>query len=239
MIQLNSFADGLSAVVIGASGGIGSAISAQLTGADGVSRVYAFSRSQSDGTAYLDLDDESSIADAASSISTDLDLVIVTTGILHQPPGIQPEKSIREWTADAMTEVFRINAVGPALIAKHFLPKLRSDAKSVFAALSARVGSISDNRLGGWASYRSSKAALNMLIRTMSIEHARRRPQSIVVGLHPGTVATPLSEPFTGRRKGDVFSPEDSAGYLLRVIDGLAPEDTGQCFAWDGQKIAA
>ena len=137
-----------------------------------------------------------------------------------------------------MLETFRINTIGPVLLAKHFLPLMRSGSKSVFVALSARVGSISDNRLGGWSSYRASKAALNMLLRTASIEHKRRHPESVIVALHPGTVDTRLSAPFQrGVPEGKLFTPAYSVERLLDVIDGLRPADTGGFFAWDGQPI--
>jgi len=150
----------------------------------------------------------------------------------------QPEKSIGQIDPFAMLDVLKTNAVGPAMIAKHFLPLMRRDAKTVFAALSARVGSISDNRLGGWASYRASKAALNMLLKTASIEQARRFPQSVVVGIHPGTVDTDLSQPFQRRvPEGKLFTPAYSVSRLLQVLDQLTPGDSGRCFAWDGQVI--
>ena len=137
-----------------------------------------------------------------------------------------------------MSEVFRINTIGPALLAKHFLPLLRRDKKSAFAAISARVGSIGDNRLGGWASYRASKAALNMLLRTFSIEQARVNKNSVVVGLHPGTTDTGLSRPFQGNvPEGKLFTPAFVAERLLGVLDGLTPDATGQVFAWDGKRI--
>ena len=133
-----------------------------------------------------------------------------------------------------------MNATGPALFAKHFLPLLARDRKAAFAALSARVGSISDNALGGWYAYRASKAALNMLIRSLSIELARRSPQALCVGLHPGTVDTPLSVPFRGAvPDGQLFSPDHAAVCLLDVLDGLSPLDTGGVFDWAGQSVPA
>jgi NAD(P)-dependent dehydrogenase (short-subunit alcohol dehydrogenase family) len=124
------------------------------------------------------------------------------------------------------------------MVAKHFLPRLRTGHKTVFAALSARVGSISDNRLGGWASYRASKAALNMLLKTLALEHSRRWPDSVIVGLHPGTVDTALSKPFSSRVPAErLFEPSQSARYLLGVIDDLTPTATGGFFAWDGTPI--
>jgi NAD(P)-dependent dehydrogenase (short-subunit alcohol dehydrogenase family) len=164
--------------------------------------------------------------------------VFVATGLLHRDDAVQPEKAMRALSASAMSEVFAVNAVGPALLAKHFLPTLRKNGKTVFAVLSARVGSISDNRLGGWASYRASKAALNMVIKTLSIEQARRRPESVVVSLHPGTVDTALSKPFSASvSENSLFTPQHSVACLFKVIDGLDVADSGGFFAWDGTPI--
>jgi NAD(P)-dependent dehydrogenase (short-subunit alcohol dehydrogenase family) len=161
----------------------------------------------------------------------------VATGLLHDGE-LQPEKSLSSINMESMLESFRINTVGPVLLAKHFLPLMRRDARTLFAALSARVGSISDNRLGGWASYRASKAALNMLLRTAAIEHKRRRPESIIAALHPGTVDTPLSSPFQRRvPEGRLFTPTYSVERLLEVLNSLEPPDSGGFFAWDGQPI--
>ena len=159
-------------------------------------------------------------------------------GILHRGDALQPEKRLRDIDAAAMAEVLRVNTIGPATVARHFLPLMRRDTKSVFAAISARVGSIGDNRLGGWASYRASKAALNMLIKTFSIEHARTHPEGLCVALHPGTVDTDLSRPFQARvPQGKLFTPDDSAEKMLRVLDGLGAGDSGGVFAWDGSRI--
>jgi len=187
----------------------------------------------------LDLLDDASIAAAAERVSEDgpLDLVIVATGILHRDE-LQPEKTLRDIDGSSMVDVLRVNTVGPAVVAKHFLPLMRRGAKSVFAVLSARVGSIDDNRLGGWVSYRASKAALNMTMKTLAIEHARRWPDGVVASLHPGTVATGLSEPFRSRVPAEkLFTPEIAAAHLLGVIDGLGPDDTGGFLAWDGSRI--
>ena len=163
-------------------------------------------------------------------------LVFIATGVLHH--GFEPERGWRALQADHLLRDFRVNAVGPALVARHFLPLLPRDRRAVFAALSARVGSIGDNRLGGWHSYRASKAALNMILRNLAIELARTHPQAVVAGLHPGTVDTGLSEPFQKGVKPDkLFTAELSAERLLAVMDALTPADSGRVFAWDGQPI--
>jgi NAD(P)-dependent dehydrogenase (short-subunit alcohol dehydrogenase family) len=244
--MLTSFHSPLRAVVIGASGGIGNAFVDALERNRGVGEILAFARrpervrAKRATVSAIDIGDENSIAGAAASAAGPgpVDLVIVASGMLHDGERIQPEKAMRELDAAVMAEVFAINAIAPAIIGKHFLPILRKQHKSVFAALSARVGSIGDNRLGGWASYRASKAALNMLLRTLAIEHARRNRASLVVGLHPGTVDTGLSKPFQGRvPEAQLFTPETCVNHLLTVIDGLTPDDTGNVFAWDGQRI--
>ncbi len=246
MMQLESLSRNANVAVIGASGGIGGAFVELLSRIDQVEQVNAFSRSPAAGrrgiihTHHLDFGDEDSIAAArdAALAKGPIDLVIVATGILHRGEELRPEKSLRQINAGSLAEVFAVNSIGPALVAKHFLPALRRDTKTVFAILSARVGSIEDNRLGGWLSYRMSKAAVNMLVRTAAIEQTRTRPESIVVALHPGTVATELSRPFTGRGdKGKIFSPAYAAEALLGVIDNLEPKDSGGFFAYDGSAI--
>lgn len=232
----------INAAVIGTTGGIGAALADQLA-MGVVENLFRLSRRTTSypGTLFIDIQDEASIAAAADSIRVHvdaLDLVIVATGILHDGDELQPEKSLRALTANAMETAFRINTIGPTLVAKHFLPLLRRESRAVFAALSARIGSISDNRLGGWYSYRASKAALNMVIRTAAIEVARTRPQAICVGLHPGTVATRLSEPFgKGVPANQLFSADRAARHLLDVIETLTHADSGHCFAWDGSVI--
>ncbi|MBT8098780.1 MAG: SDR family NAD(P)-dependent oxidoreductase [Gammaproteobacteria bacterium] len=232
--------------VIGASGGIGSAFVEALQVDPAIERIFAFSRSNvawednKTESGFIDLSDEASIRAAAETASREgpLDLVIVATGILHHGDSLQPEKTLTELDPDMMLEVLRANTVGPAIVAKHFLPILPRDRKSVFAALSARVGSIKDNRLGGWSSYRASKSALNMLIKTLSIEHARRFGKSAVVALHPGTVDTALSKPFSRRvPDGQLFTSAKAAEHLLEVIDTVTPELTGAFLAWDGRRI--
>ena len=236
------------AVIIGSSGGIGAALCEQLAARDSVSAVYALSRAgeKPSGTKIialpLDVKNEDSIADAAQAIAADgaPDLVIVAAGILSDENGLMPEKSLRQQSADAFETVFAVNTIGPALVAKHFLPIMPRKARAVFAALSARVGSISDNRIVGWHAYRASKAALNMLIRNYAIEQARRNEAFIAVGLHPGTVDTALSKPFqSGVPDKQLFRPDQSARYLLDVIDGLSPSDSGKVFDWAGKEIPA
>ena len=225
----------MKALIIGASGGIGGALADALaatgTAVDRLSR-------RSDPP--LDLTDEASIAVAASALapSAPYTLIIVATGLLHGPSG-GPEKSWRQLDAAQLAHSFAVNAIGPALVARHFLPMLDPKERAVIAFLSARVGSISDNRLGGWYGYRASKAALNQFVRTLAIELARSRPATICVALHPGTVDTALSAPFQrGVPAGRLFTPAISAAHLLHVIDGLSPQDSGALLDWAGETIA-
>ena len=244
--MLSSFHPNSTVGIVGASGGIGRAFVELLMSDANVSEIHAFSRSPVDWNQknvhghFINLTDEQSIEKAANDAggTSPLDVVIVASGILHRDGELMPEKTMRDLNSKALAEVLAVNTIGPALIAKHFLPKLRRHHKTVFAALSARVGSIGDNRLGGWPSYRMSKAALNMLIRTVSIEQARLLPESIVVTLHPGTVDTPLSKPFSKRVAAPkLFSPTLAASQLLQVINGLEEKDSGGFFAYDGSPI--
>jgi NAD(P)-dependent dehydrogenase (short-subunit alcohol dehydrogenase family) len=221
------------AVVVGATGGIGAALVERLRGQGTHAVVRALSRA--DG---LDLEDEASIATAAARIAEGPPptLVLVAAGVLHD--GFEPERSWRALSADHLMRDYRVNAVGPALVAKHLLPLMPRDRRAVFAALSARVGSIGDNRLGGWHSYRASKAALNMILRNLAVDLARTHPQAVVAGLHPGTVSTDLSGPFQkGVGPDRLFTPDYAAERLLAVLGGLTPADSGGVFAWDGARI--
>ncbi len=227
-----------SAVVIGASGGIGAALADALADEGACQPIYRFARSAG-GADHLDITDEASIAAAAARVAAGPKptLVIVATGLLHED-GRGPEKSIGELDAAWLARQYAVNAIGPALVAKHFLPLMPRGDRSVFAALSARVGSIGDNRLGGWYGYRAAKAALNQLIRTLAIEERRRNDRSIVVGLHPGTVDTGLSKPFQANvRAGTLFTPDRAAMQLLDVIDGLKMPDSGKLFDHEGVEI--
>jgi NAD(P)-dependent dehydrogenase (short-subunit alcohol dehydrogenase family) len=231
------------AVVIGAGGGIGAALVEQLDQSQDYTELFALSRNPGPGspgheTGLIDISSEGSIADAAGRIGPPLDLVIVATGFLHRG-GAMPEKALRELNGDNLAQSFAINTIGPALVLKHFAPLLARDRRSVIALLSARVGSISDNRSGGWYGYRASKAALNMIVKSAAIEMSRTRPLSLCIALHPGTVDTPLSLPFRARVPHEkLFSPQRAAGQLVELLSGLGPAQTGRIFAWDGQEIA-
>lgn len=222
------------AVVIGATGGIGRALMHALEQDAAYDAVIGLSRSS---TPPLDLLFEASIAEAAAFINGQGTprLIVDATGVL-QSETIKPEKSWRELNASQMAEAFAINAIGPALLMKHFLPLLPREGKAVFATLSARVGSIGDNRLGGWYSYRASKAALNQLVRTAAVELNRRSPNAICVALHPGTVNTGLSASFA-KTGLDVQTPELAAKRLRDVIDKLTANDGGGFFDYKGEAI--
>jgi len=228
-----------SAVIVGASGGIGAALETALIEEDAHQTVWGFARSRT-GARHLDLTDEASIAAAAAQVAQGPapSLVIVATGLLHED-GRGPEKALKELDPAWLARQYAVNTIGPALVAKHFLPLLPKTGTPVFAALSARVGSIADNRLGGWHGYRASKAALNMLIANFAVEARRANQRSIIVGLHPGTVNTALSRPFQGNvTTGTLLTPDRAALQLLDVIEGLKVKDSGKVFAWDGAEIA-
>jgi NAD(P)-dependent dehydrogenase (short-subunit alcohol dehydrogenase family) len=232
------------ALVIGASGGIGSAVT-DLLAYEGFDTVHALSRSGSNRSLVgvrmgrIDLENEASVAAAAAQLveGAPLRFILVATGLLHDS-ALRPEKTYRTLDPEHLARSFRINAIGPALVAKHVLPLVPKAGKSIFAVLSARVGSIEDNRLGGWYGYRASKAALNQFVRTIAIELSRQKPEAVCVALHPGTVDTSLSHPFqAGTKINEVFSPAYSAERLLAVTDAVTAAHTGQFFAWDGQTI--
>lgn len=243
MSDLHSFGEGLNVAIVGASGGIGDAVLRKLSSLQSVSSVIAFSRrpipdQPSKVTTHtLDIADEDAVAAEAKRVEQPLHLIFVATGVLHDG-ALQPEKTWNTLSADTLIRLFETNAVGPALVAKHFLPLLARNRKSAFAAISARVGSISDNGLGGWYGYRASKAALNQLLKTYAIELARKNPSALCVGLHPGTVDTGLSEPFQrGVPDGKLFTPEFSAKSMLETLDGLGPDHSGNLYAWNGEAI--
>ncbi len=215
-------------LVIGASGGIGRAVADALNARGDT--VIALSRS-GDG---LDVTDEASVEAALGRIEGPLDLVFVATGGLSIN-GSEPEKTLKALEAPRLAEQFALNAIGPALVLKHALPRMPRDRRAVFVALSARVGSIGDNRLGGWYGYRAAKAALNQLIHTSAIEVARTHKQAVIAALHPGTVQTDLTRAYLGRHPA--VTPGEAAANLLTVIDGLTPAESGQFFDWAGKRV--
>ncbi len=216
------------ALIIGASGGIGGAICKRLEQAG--TEVTALSRRRNG----LDVTDSASVEAGLGSLDGPFDLIFVATGALELN-GQGPEKALRQITAQAMTDQFRLNCMGPALILRHAPRLLPRDRRCVFAALSARVGSIGDNGFGGWYSYRASKAALNQVLHTAAIELKRTHPQSICVALHPGTVDTALTERYA--RGHPTVEPETAAKNLLEVIAGLSPGETGGFFDWQGSSV--
>lgn len=235
-----------SAAVFGASGGIGRALCEALV-IGGCEQVYAGSRA---GAApdmpgiipfTFDLQNEASIAAAAASMKdAPPEWVIVATGVLTLADGVGPERTYKRLDPVTMAEILAINTIGPALIAKHMLGLMPRGQAFIFAALSARVGSIADNRLGGWHSYRASKAALNMLLKNFALEMARTHPDSVIVGLHPGTVDSALSQPFqSGLADGQLTAPQDAARNLLGVLAGLAPMHSGRVFDFRGEEVPA
>lgn len=216
------------ALIIGASGGIGQAVAADLRqrGVD----VTTLSR-RDDG---LDITDPASIKEVMGRLDGPFDLVFVATGILA-PKGLGPEKSIGAIEAPTMAEVMAVNAIGPALVIQAALPLLPKGKPSVLAVMSARVGSIGDNRIGGWHSYRASKAALNQIIRGAAIEMGRTHKKSACVALHPGTVATPFTADYAARHT--TVAPKEAARNLIDVVAGLGPEQSGRFFDYSGAEV--
>lgn len=243
-------------LVIGASGGIGFAMTQLLL--EKGNRVIATVRNDTAKNSAqlktlheeysdqiisvkMDIAQQHSIEKAFATIQnlTDkLHLIINCSGLLHKADALQPEKRLEDINAENLAESFSVNATAPLLIARYALPLLRHKERNVLSNISARVGSISDNRTGGWYAYRAAKAAQNMITKTVAIELFRRSPSTICVGLHPGTVDTTLSKPFQKNLKsGQLTTPEQSANYLYSVISGLKNNDSGKVFAWDGSEI--
>jgi len=255
-IPLTRFEGPVNVMVQGASRGIGAALCAALGASPSVAHVVATSREPDESEALaavrrdigdrllavpLDVTSEPSIQTAARAVADRLEtlsLIINCAGLLHDSEWLQPERRLSEVAPDALQRSFAVNALGPLLVAKHFAGLLPRRERAVFASLSARVGSIGDNRLGGWYAYRASKAAQNMLTKNLSIELPRRHRGTLVVALHPGTVDTGLSAPFQSRVPDEqLFDAPRAARQLLEVIDGLTMDDNGGFFAWDGQPI--
>lgn len=233
------------AVVVGASGGLGRAFVEELRSEPGWAKVVGVGRRRPDDWPddprlpflVADLLDEQALADLAIEISKlgAPGLILIATGLLHEP-GLTPEKSMKAVKAASLSRLFEVNTVLPTLVCKHLAPLLPRDERSVIAALSARVGSVGDNRLGGWHAYRASKAALNMLIRCQAIELSRERPLAICAALHPGTVETPLSAPFA-RASRATAAPREAAAKLLKVVHQLEAADSGGFFDYDGAPV--
>ncbi|MEM9501907.1 MAG: SDR family NAD(P)-dependent oxidoreductase [Pseudomonadota bacterium] len=235
-----------SAAIFGSSGGIGKALCVALA-QGGCETVYAGSRlgTEPDGTIYrpfaFDLTDERTIAAAAEMMRDDPpQWVIIATGVLTLADGTGPERTYKRLDPGAMAEVLLLNTIGPAIIAKHMLPLMPREDRFVFAALSARVGSISDNGLGGWHSYRASKAALNMLLKNFALEMGRTHKEGVIVGLHPGTVDSALSEPFQSNLPdGQLTAPDVAAANLLGVLAQLGSKQSGRVFDFKGEEVPA
>jgi NAD(P)-dependent dehydrogenase (short-subunit alcohol dehydrogenase family) len=215
------------ALVIGNSGGIGRALAGALQ-ESGV-EVTGLSRSEHG----FDVTDPASVEAGMAGLSPGFDMILVASGALTVVAP-RPEKSLAELTAEEMAAQFAVNAIGPALVLRHVPRLLRRDGRGVVAVLSARVGSIGDNRMGGWYSYRAAKAAVNQIVHGAAIELTRSHREAICVALHPGTVATESTKAYAGRQK---LAPSESATHLLGVLDGLTPDDSGGFFAWDGERI--
>ena len=245
---MNSLPPGFRALVFGASGAVGGAFVAALRASPHCAEVVALARHPEAGGLALDLEDEAGIAAAAEALRghAPFHLMLCATGALHLPgsgdhPPRAPEKRLAELDPQAMARAFALNSIGPALLLKHFHGLLPLKERALFAVLSARVGSIGDNRLGGWYSYRASKAALNMLLRTAAIEVARKRPLAVLAALHPGTVRSRLSAPFVAEGAGPgkrLLEPAEAAAHLLAVLDALPAEGaSGSFHAWDGASV--
>lgn len=232
--------------IIGANGGIGSAFIRRFAARADVETVYSFSRSVTPPVenakiipVRADFTEEASVEKAVENLPDEIgfDTVICTIGMLHDTH-IRPEKSLRDINPDYLKQIFAVNTIAPALAMKYFIPRLARDKKAVFAALSARIGSVSDNRIGGWHAYRASKAALNMLIKNAALETKRKLTQAVIAGLHPGTTDTALSKPFQRHVPEEkLFSPDYATEKMTAVLENLTAEDSGKIFAWDGSEI--
>ncbi len=243
------------ALVAGASQGIGLEFVSQFLKDERISHLFATYRSKHTSTQLfslaerypkrlhclpVDLTQEAQIEGALAQISAavpNLHLVINCVGLLHSDQQ-QPEKALRQLNSENLIRYFQVNSIGPVLLAKHLLPLFKHSDPSLFATISAKIGSIGDNRIGGWYGYRSSKAALNMFLKTASIEYRRRSPKTTIVMLHPGTTDTRLSKPFqSGVPPEKLFSTERTVSQLIDVLSGVKAEDSGEFFSWDGSRL--
>lgn len=248
------FSRPIQVLVMGAGRGLGLAFVKQALAAENVAVVWALGRSVADPSMdptfgrdarlqrlNANVTDETSLARAAEALHDRqcvLDVVVNFAAVLHTPAGMQPERKLGDIDPEAVMRGFQVNALGSLLLAKHLHPLFPKRERCLWVAVSARVGSVGDNRLGGWYTYRGSKAALNMFTRNLSIELRRRYRGLICIAYHPGTCATDLSAPFRGNvPPGKLFSPAQGAAYLSDVLAGLSENDNGQFFAWDGSPI--
>ena len=231
-LRMRSLPTPYRALVVGSCGAIGAAMVQHLQADPRCAAVLGLSRSSQP---RIDFDDEASVAQAAQALHAQgpFHLIVNAAGLLHSELGL-PEKRLAQLNYAQLTQTFRANTFGPALLLAHFTPLLARE-RAVFALLSAKVGSVGDNRLGGWYSYRASKAALNMLVKTAAIEVARQQPAAVLVALHPGTVDSALSAPFRGAEIGR--APAVAAADMLAVLDGLQPQDSGGFFSYTGQAL--
>ena len=255
MPKINYISDYSNILIVGASQGIGLGFVKQILQDNQVSKIYATYRNSETASELLnigannsdrftclkmDITNELSIIQGLKEISSEtqkLHLVIYCVGMLHQGE-LQPEKSLRQINTENLINYFQVNSIGAVLLAKHLMPLLRHKEGSIFASISAKVGSIGDNRLGGWYGYRASKAALNMFLKTISIEYSRRCPKTIVVALHPGTTDTRLSQPFQKNVPPEkLFPVEKTVNLLLEVMARLKLADSGEFFSWDGSRL--
>lgn len=246
--------ESINVLVVGANRGIGLGFVQHLLRDDRISRIYATYRDSATpelsslseqyphrlSLISMDIIDEAQIAQGVAQIQQQIErlhLVLYCVGFLHEGD-IQPEKSLQQIRTDHLLRYFQVNSIGAVLLAKHILPLLKHSDRNVFASISAKVGSIGDNQLGGWYGYRASKAALNMFMRTVAIEYSRKSPSTLVVMLHPGTTDTRLSKPFQRNVPPEkLFSVERTVSQLLAVIEGLQPDDNGHFFSWDGSRL--
>ena len=243
------------ALVVGATGGIGLEFVRQLLQDSRIAHLFASYRSAQTASALfelaqqqperlhciqMNLSEETQIEQGIAEIqqvTSHLHIVVNCVGLLHSDQQ-QPEKALCQLNADNLMRYFQVNSIGPALLAKHLLPLLKHKAPSLFATISAKIGSIGDNRLGGWYGYRASKAALNMFLKTAAIEYSRRSPNTMIVMLHPGTTDTSLSAPFQrGVPPEKLFSPERTVSQLMTVLEHVTPSDSGEFFSWDGSRL--